>query len=481
MKEKLSFSLPSSKSSSKSNNSVKPSQTFHHDSSTDQQQQKQLITEFDPSKPQILNPNPKTLIAPIENQWRPHKKMKNLDLPITDSHSSHSLTFEQDTSSISDQPADKSSYGLNLRSTDNNNNKKQQSDVVDEQPRPRASVEVSMLQKFKEDMEKLPSDQGFDEYIDVPVDGFGAALLGGYGWKEGMGIGKNAKEDIKVVQVKRRTAKEGLGFVADMPPPTSKKGERDGKLESDKRKKERVVRIVRGRDVGLKASVVGRIGDDVLVLNILGSGDKVEVKVDDVADLGSVEEDRCLRKLKDVKIRGRDEEKGSRSTRDEEKGSRSKRDEEKESRSKRGRDEVEERRVNSNGGDKEEKGKKQVSWLTSHIRVRVVSRSFKGGRFYLKKGEVLDVIGPTTCDISMDESREIVQGVSQDMLETAIPRRGGPVLVLSGKHKGAFGSLVERDLDREIGIVRDADTHEMLSVKLEHMAEYIGDPSLLGH
>jgi hypothetical protein len=37
------------------------------------------------------------------------------------------------------------------------------------------------------------------------------------------------------------------------------------------------------------------------------------------------------------------------------------------------------------------------------------------------------------CDISMDESREIIQGVSQDMLETTIPRRGGPVLVLSGK------------------------------------------------
>ncbi|MCI25226.1 protein MOS2-like, partial [Trifolium medium] len=172
--------------------------------------------------------------------------MKNLDLPITDSHSSHSLTFEQDTSSISDQPAGKSSYGLNLRptTTDNNNNK-QQSNVVDA-PRPRASVEVSMLQKFKEDMERLPADQGFDEYIDVPVDGFGAALLGGYGWKEGMRIGKNAKEDIKVVEVKRRTAKEGLGFVADMLPPTSKKGERNGKLESEKRKKEeRVVRIVR--------------------------------------------------------------------------------------------------------------------------------------------------------------------------------------------------------------------------------------------
>lgn len=332
-----------------------------------------------------------------------------------------------------------------------------------------------MMQKFKEDMERLPEDQGFDEFKDVSVDGFGAALLGGYGWKEGMGIGKNAKEDVKVVEVKRRTAKEGLGFVADLPPPTSKKGERNGKVEGDKRKKEeKVVRIVRGRDVGLKASVVGRIGDDVLVLKVLGSSEEVKVRVEDVAELGSVEEDRCLRKLKDLnKVKNREEERGSRS--------KHRRDEVKERRVDNNHGGKEERRVDGNHGGKEEKGKKQVPWLTSHIRVRVVSRSFKGGRFYLKKGEVLDVIGPTTCDISMDESREIIQGVSQDMLETAIPRRGGPVLVLHGKHKGAFGSLVERDLDREIGIVRDADTHQMLNVKLEHMAEYIGDPSLLGH
>ncbi|CAK8570796.1 unnamed protein product [Lathyrus sativus] len=459
--KKLSFSLPSSKSSSKSNNSVKPSQTFDEDSSTKQQHlQKQLITEFDPSKLQTLDSNPKTLIPPIENQWRPYKKMKNLDLPLTDSHSSHSLTFEPDASSISDQlESDKSTYGLNLRAA-NSENKKQQDDG--DAPRPRISIEVNMMQKFKEDMERLPDDQGFDEFKDVSVDGFGAALLGGYGWKEGMGIGKNAKEDVKVVEVKRRTAKEGLGFVADLPPPTSKKGERKGKAESEKRKKEeKVVRIVRGRDVGLKANVFGRVGDDVLVLKVLGSSEEVKVRVDDVAELGSVEEDRCLRKLKDLKVKDCEEERGSRS--------------------KRGRDEVKERRVDGNRGGKEEKGKKQVPWLTSHIRVRVVSRSFKGGRFYLKKGEVLDVIGPTICDISMDESREIIQGVSQDMLETAIPRRGGPVLVLLGKHKGAFGSLVEKDLDREIGIIRDADTHQMLNVKLEHMAEYIGDPSLLGH
>ncbi|KAL5070800.1 hypothetical protein RYX36_021687 [Vicia faba] len=160
--------------------------------------------------------------------------MKNLDLPITDLHSSHSLTFESDTSSISDQAkSDKSSYSLNLRLPDG--------DAL----RPRVLIEVNMMQKFKEDIERLTDDQGFDEFKDVSVDGFGAALLGGYGWKEGMGIGKNAKEDFKVVEVKRMTAKEGLGFVADFPPPTSKKGERNAKVESEKRKKEeKVVRIV---------------------------------------------------------------------------------------------------------------------------------------------------------------------------------------------------------------------------------------------
>nr|KYP40709.1 hypothetical protein KK1_037961 [Cajanus cajan] len=36
-----------------------------------------------------------------------------------------------------------------------------------------------------------------------------------------MGIGKNAKEDVKVAQIKRRTAGEGLGFVRDATVPTN--------------------------------------------------------------------------------------------------------------------------------------------------------------------------------------------------------------------------------------------------------------------
>jgi G patch domain/KOW motif-containing protein len=131
-----------------------------------------------------------------------------------------------------------------------------------------------------------------------------------------------------------------------------------------------------------------------------------------------------------------------------------------------------------NGNVGKERG---VQWLRSHIRVRIISKDLKGGKLYLKKGEVVDVVGPYKCDISMDESRELVQSVDQDALETALPRRGGPVLVLYGKHKGAYGNLVQRDIDREVGVVQDSGSHELLDVKLEQIAEYVGDPGYIGY
>ncbi|KAK7244132.1 hypothetical protein RIF29_38950 [Crotalaria pallida] len=449
---KLSFSIPKSASNSKHDpirsNSSKdhtnppkhltsefdPSEPPTANSSKDQTNpRKDLITEFDSSKTPTYS-EAKIVIPPIQNQWRP--KMKNLELPITDPNSdAHSLQFESETLSASaTEPASDIAYGLTLRKqTINKNNNDNNGD--DDRARYRAApVENVLLQKFKDDLKSLPDDQGFEEFKDVPVEGFGAALLSGYGWSEGMGIGRNAKEDVKIVQYDRRAGKEGLGFVSnDLSSSRKKKEGSDGRgtKENGRRTKEN------GRDRD----------------------------AEDVSELDSAEgERRHSRKSKE-----------SRSQRD---GS------EKDSRKKhgRGRDEFEERRVEvDEDSRKEKRAKRQVSWLTSHIRVRVVSKDLKRGRLYLKKGKVLDVVGPTTCDISMDESKEIVQGVSQEFLETAIPRCGGPVLVLFGKHKGAYGSLVERDLDREIGVVRDADTHDLLSVKLEQIAEYLGDPSLLGY
>ncbi|XAR50961.1 hypothetical protein NMG60_11005435 [Bertholletia excelsa] len=474
---KLSFSI-SSKPSSKQHPDLKPSHKFNSDeqhSSATASSNKEYVTEFDASKTLTQQPK-KFVIPPKPNEWRPYKKMKNLDLPLRPSEAPD-LRFEVESTPAAEDGPD-ISYGLNLRNSDAASN-------ADSKNVESAPLDTVMLQKLRDDLNRLPEDIGEDEYADTPVEGFGAALLAGYGWHEGRGIGRNAKEDVKVVEYKRRTAKEGLGFFGDMPGSNVNNGTNGSKKKEEQRRRgeEEVrfsagkdVRIVGGRDVGLKGRIVKVVGgDDSVIVKLLRSEDEVKVRVRDVAELGSVEEERCLRKLKELKIRRSKDENDSsirqsgRETKEEGVGERRK--DCKRSREGERRDEQRDELRNTN----------QVPWLTSHIRVRIISKKLEGGRLYLKKGEVVDVVGPTTCDISMDESRELIQGVDQDLLETALPRRGGAVVVLYGKHKGVYGSLVERNMQNETGVVRDADTHALLNVRLEQIAEYIGDPSYIGY
>nr|GME04941.1 protein MOS2 [Ipomoea batatas] len=455
---KLSFSLASKPSS----NLKKPSQTFAgNDPKASASAAKEYVTEFDASKaPAAADSVANYIIPPKANEWEPRKRMKNIDLPPIRSSDDQPLQFEVDTGSSVEPSSDSVSYGLNIRqSADDPNTDKS------ENPNPSPNVDP-MLHRLKEDLMRLPDDNGMDEFTDMPVEGFGAALLKGYGWSEGRGIGRNAKEDVK----------EGIGFTAELPNDTKvhkvdggekrdKKMNANGKEERGEKEGKGLfvaknIRIVGGREIGMKGKVVEVKSGGNMVIRLSSDDREVIVQSSDVAELGSVEEEKCMRKLKELE--SRDE-----VTRDREIREERSRDRRKDS--KRSRDE-------SNA-----KGVEQISWLTSHIRVRVISKALKGGKLYLKKGEVVDVVGPSTCDISMDESRELIQGVNQNQLETALPRRGGPVLVLCGRHKGVYGSLVERDTEKETGVVRHGDTHELLNVRLEQIAEYTGDPSYIGY
>ena len=46
-------------------------------------------------------------------------------------------------------------------------------------------------------------------------------------------------------------------------------------------------------------------------------------------------------------------------------------------------------------------GGSRGSWLRPHIRVRIVDKDLKGGKYYLKKGRVLDVIGRGLCSVQV--------------------------------------------------------------------------------
>ncbi|KAK9072874.1 hypothetical protein SSX86_009309 [Deinandra increscens subsp. villosa] len=404
---KLSFSLSSSKPPKPS---LKPSQDQPSSSA-----KKEFVTEFDPSKT-LTNLNSKIpdVIAPIANNWRPKKKTKPIDLP--DKSEDPNLQFEVVNSTVEEIDPNMS-YGLNLR------DKKGSEPDSEPDSRPKverfqtaSSIDRLMLNKLRNDLVSLPEDRGMDEFEDMPVENFAAALLKGYGWHEGKGVGKNAKEDVKVFEFKQRIGKEGLGFVNDMPALPSNDGKR--------------------RDANLKKETVvdgGGRGKDAS-----SSRDRNQNR----------NQNRDQNHKHDA---GYDRKKSSKRVRE---------------------------RPETSAGTSVTKSK---SWLNSHIRVRIISKKLKGGRLYLQKGEIVDVVGPTTCDICMDNGRELIQGVEQEFLETALPRHGGPVLVLCGRHKGVYGSLQEKDMDNETAVVRDADTHALLNVKLEQIAEYVGDPDDIGY
>ncbi|CAN8230613.1 unnamed protein product [Cochlearia groenlandica] len=369
---KLSFSLPP-----KSKSTAKP--ILHRNAATSaagETNVKDFFTEFDPSKTQTTTKQ-KHVIPPLEDRRRSQNH------PI---QSSSAIEFEPNTLSNGNLVSDNITYGLNLR---------QKSDFSNIDSRSKEPVEQLLLKSLREDMKSLPDAPKLVDFESVPVDGYGAALLAGYGWKPGQGIGLKAKEDVKIVEYSKWNGNEGFGF--------SKKS----LVEKEKKKK--------------KPCPV--ISHEVVKVGI------------------NVEKDRVVSKRSRETDVVRSCKKSFRET----------------------------------------KEKKVFSWLRSDIRVRIISKNVEGGRLYLKKAVVNDVVGTTSCDITMDETEELVRGVDQEVLETALPRRGGYVLVLYGRHKGVYGRLVEKDLDKETGVVCDADSREMIDVKLEQVAEYVGDLGDIGY
>ena len=64
---------------------------------------------------------------------------------------------------------------------------------------------------FEHDYTNAPDAPTLDAYEATPIDGFGAALLRGMGWKDGEEIGRSKISTTKVKEVKRRPALLGIG------------------------------------------------------------------------------------------------------------------------------------------------------------------------------------------------------------------------------------------------------------------------------
>ncbi|KAI4993706.1 hypothetical protein ZWY2020_008019 [Hordeum vulgare] len=410
----------------------------------------QFVTEFDPSQTLAAGAG-SAVIAPLPNSghFLNHRSRRPSSLPTPEEEAALAAstaggpTFVLDTSEAPDNPSSHIGYGLTRRGADadadadaeadaTESGKTQSSKEAEKKPtspaRDGGSSGDLMLRRYKEDMASLPDHRGIDEFEEVPVEGFGAALLAGYGWSEGKGIGRNNKGDAKVVEYNRRAGTLGLGYDPS---------------EADPKKTRSGDWVIGGKKAtengGKKAAE---------------NGGKKATENGNAKKRDRDKEDRVRERDSSARQKRSGDLRAEREVREKERNTRDSREE----------------KSSRDVGNK-------VRWLQSNIRVRVVNERFSK-RLYLQKAKIVDVVGLTTCDIMMDDGSELVQGVEQDMLETVLPRTNGRVLVLCGKHKGVYGHLVEKNSEAETAVVEDADTKDMVRVKYDQIAE--GSPNVLG-
>uniref|UniRef100_A0A7S0RN92 G-patch domain-containing protein n=1 Tax=Pyramimonas obovata TaxID=1411642 RepID=A0A7S0RN92_9CHLO len=419
-------------------------------------------------------PEPKKVIAKQENTFQVGVgKRKELYLPDQEDLTADTGDrFEAAPTSL-DQSGEQVVYGLNKRARPA---EESTADVGENTAAQLLNREKnSEKHKFQEECKDLPDHCDEEGYESMPIEMFGEAMLRGMGWEEGKPLGKNAKGIITPVEYVPRQQLLGLGAAPAAPKETKKRfiksGESrvqadlvlptgpDGKVRHLRTLDEKLVErekpgvhagkvmvIVAGPHRGMLAKVLslqkpsseGRSERATVLLS--HSDETIQVRSKELADKDTptAEEARAELGGKKKKSERRDVPKAAAPSSD---------------------------RAPKDTGP---------TWLVTRINVKIVSKTLEGGRFYLKKGEIVDVTGRYSCSVLLEQTGKVVHDIAQRHLETALPKSGGRILVVSGKLKGQRGKLIERNSAREEGSIQLNEDFSFHTLPLDSIAEYVG-------
>jgi len=118
-------------------------------------------------------------------------------------------------------------------------------------------------------------------------------------------------------------------------------------------------------------------------------------------------------------------------------------------------------------------------WLVPHIRVRIISRKIPNAtQNYRQTATVMDIAHRGTATLRVDHSGQVLERIPERYLETALPQQSSGsayVLLLRGEHCGGQGRMLERNIDRNVGVVQLLEDMAVVTVSLDDIAEWCGD------
>ena len=322
----------------------------------------------------------------------------------------------------------------------------------------------------KDDITLRPDELDPSQYAStISVSAFGKAMLKGMGWEPGKAIGVSNKGLDEPIEFIPRFGRQGLGAAADPSKARIKKyikpGESrnaraplalprgpDGKVRHYRKLSEQLVtlesltqiepgthvRIIRGRHKDLDATVISISASQTAKLRLHTSDSLLSLPLSD------------LRNIKDPDLAPVTDSKRAK------KGSK------------------------SGGSRKDRRPSKKSSFLAPNIRVRIISKSsFKGGKYYNKKGKVVDVPSHRVCSLLLDDSNTLLDSVRESYLETVVPRKPGSLVrVVAGPHAGINATLVSRDSRKSKAVVQLLDdTNPFVELSFDQIAQLDDDTS----
>ncbi|XP_064606132.1 G-patch domain and KOW motifs-containing protein-like [Liolophura sinensis] len=364
----------------------------------------------------------------------------------------------------------------------------------------------------KLDVSLRPDEAEAADYEQVPIEQYGLAMLRGMGWKPGEGVGRN-KKSFQIVESVLRP--KGLGLGADKSQVLQLSYTKQGQAPQDKKSSEELVlkkgaycMIQKGAHKDLYGTVEGLDDDNARVMIKLTIGGKIATQSQYSIKLVTKQEyekySKYLNKGKVDKYKDEEDKKNRKAEeeeRDRHKREERKRDRESDKRKDKNRhrdrspymsDDEEEDRCHrkhkkrshyehrsspkttssssSNGNDSSK------LWVRPQIKVRVIDRHFKKGRYYNSKVVVVDVFDKKKCVVKTDDGN-VLEGVSQSMIETVVPKSDPAyAMIVSGKHKGEIVQVMQRNKKSCIAMVQLLRNRDhALEIGYDSICEYAGN------
>ncbi|XP_029912662.1 G-patch domain and KOW motifs-containing protein [Myripristis murdjan] len=336
------------------------------------------------------------------------------------------------------------------------------------------------------------------DYERIPVAAYGLAMLKGMGWKEGEGIGRTFKQDVKPIEHQLRPKGLGLGAdrsaIRDLEPSRHRRppkpGEEQAKEEALVLGPGGCVLVESGAHKDLYGKIEGVDPDNARVVVKLAIGGKTvtvsqyAIKLVDSKEYEKYSKDLSrLTKAHKEKEKEKEKERDKERQRREEKERRGSGDERVKHKSDgdRGKDERK-RKHKDSSQDREKPPVKEArqqpaapSWLQRDLKVRFVDKAFKGGRYYNSKMRVEDVLTPSTCVCRTEEGR-LLDDVKQTMLETIVPKNeSDAIMVVLGEHRGQVGRILQRDRNKCRAMVQlDRYEEKVFTLDYDSICHYLG-------